>query len=202
MNRVMFTAIVLAGVLIVWFIAGLIARARATQRKAKVVGWDDWTLEQRAACHKELILDLVEEDADRWQAFITFVLSVIIIGTMSLITLQNNTNQIAAVAHANCIRDNAFRELISARVTSEIRQTQQRRDALADSMAGNNGPSPEDTPGFDDLDPTVQVFVRTLTDQAAGRNRGQLAIYDQELTRLRSEADAVRRFNAATDCPG
>jgi len=202
MNRIAFTAAVLAGVLIVWFIAGLIARARATERKAKVVGWDDWTLEQRAACHKELILELVEEDADRWQAFITFVLSVIVVGTISLIALQDNADNIAAVAARNCATAAEFRELVSARVTAEIRQAQQRRDALADAMVRNSSAKLEENPGFMSLDPSVQSFVRTLYAQTTTANQAQLDAYDEELSRLRSEADTVREFNRTTDCPG
>jgi hypothetical protein len=201
MNRILFTALVLAGVLGVWFVAGLIAKSRAEARASKVEGWDDWTLERRAACNKELILELVEEDADRWQAFITFVLSTIIIGTLSLVALQDNTNDIKALAREDCIAAAQFRELISARITAEIRQTQQRRDALADAMAGNNGPGIEDTPGFKDLDPTLQAFIHALVEQGVARNQAQLAAYDDELNRLRSEADAVRAFNAEVDCP-
>jgi hypothetical protein len=199
-NRILFTALVLAGVLIVWFVAGQLAASRAREVKAKVAGWDDWDLERRAACHKELILDLIDDAARRWQAFITFTLSVIIIGTMSLISLQDNTNDISAITLRNCNTAAEFRELVGQRVTAEIRQEQQHRDALADAMA--NSTNLESSPGFRSLSPEIQSFVRDLHAESTARNQAQLAAYDEELARLRSEADAVRTFNNNVDCPG
>lgn len=200
MNRVLLTVLILAVIGSVWWVAGIFTRRKIIETQAEIKGWDDWPVDRRAACARQLILKLVNTDADRSRRVATFVAATVVVGTIGLISIQNTSNDVRTLAQNNCETAAGFRELQARRITEEIRVTQGLRDKLADRLANATG-SLENAPGFDQLPSSVRTFVTSFTAASRQQSQTQLATYDDELDRLRQEADAVRQFNADANCP-
>lgn len=204
-------AVVVVGV-VVWTVSERHARRRTDHLVAAITNGEQLTEAQRVTDTRKTLAVVIEQVAALRRALLVFCLVFLAAGTWAIATISDQSDVskhlVVDLGTTTC----NFLRLQNTRVTEEIRQRQQRRDDLAAQIIDlqddrNSRPDLETIPGFNDMPASAQEFVRAASAgsvAAADANiadaRRRLAIYDEDLTRLRAEADDVRSLAAKSTC--
>ena len=194
-------------IVVVWFVSDRISKARATEELREHERWKALPTEERLLAHTEWVQRKTEQWAVARRNTWTFIAIVVAGGALLLAGLQDNTDTVGAqaVQVENQARTNcrSFRQLVQVLndfTDRDIRALQSRRNELADRLADADTAITE-VPGFDQLGPAIQRFVRNIVTSQAEDSEAEIAVLDEDLARVRANEDTLSAFALELNCP-